>query len=81
MPRQIFDELGLNPNIVGQSRINGAVQRFKKYAERPEGFVNLTIEPEERSKKPKTDAQIIKELRHQVKLLEQENRFIKKRDL
>lgn len=81
MPRQIFDELGLNPDIVGQNRINGAVQRFKEYAERPEGFVNLTIEPEERAKKPKTEAQIIKELRHQVKLLEQENRFIKKRDL
>lgn len=78
-PREIYDELGLNPEIVGQNRINSAANRFKEYAQRPEGFANLTTEPEARKKRPKSDAQKIKELKHQVALLTQENQFLKKK--
>ncbi len=78
-PTEIFKELGLAPDIVGYQRISGAAQRFKQYAERPEGFANLTTEPEARKKRPKSDAQKIKELEHQVALLTQENQFLKKK--
>ena len=78
--RQVFEDAGLDPSIVGETRMHGYRERILREAEREEGFQNLR-KNNHRREAQSTQAQMakrIRQLEHQVVYLQQENEFIKK---
>lgn len=73
--KECFETLGLDPEIIGKSRINAYHKRYKQRVE--EGaFVSPTL-----GESPKSISQIMTEKDHRIKLLEQEVEFLKKKRL
>lgn len=78
--RQVFECMGFDPNVVGETRMHGYRERILREGEREEGFQDLR-KNNHRHEAQSTQAQMakrIRQLEHQVAYLEQENEFIKK---
>lgn len=79
MPSQILDEMGIDPKVLGRSRVKGLVARMKKYKERAEGCRDNRKNNSGRpSTKKLSEAEKIKRLEQKIEYLKQENEFIKK---
>ena len=78
--RQIFLECGIDPDILGESRIEGFRYTLKKYAERGEGFSDKRRNNHFSSiKTDKNDIEVrIKQLEHELAYTRQEVEFLKK---
>ena len=78
--RQIFSECGIDPDILGNSRIDGFRYTVRKYAVRDEGFVdnragNCRRPPSENNG---TIEARVKRLEHELAYTRQEVEFLKK---
>ena len=79
MPSMIFIKYGFNPKILGQSRIEKFTHRVKQQYNRSEGFTDTRKGNSGRpNTKDLSDEEIIKRLKHQNKILQQENDFLKR---
>ena len=77
---QIFMECGLEPDILGESRISGFRYTIKKYAMREEGFID-NRQYGHRKEKSTDDMSVetrIKHLEHELAYTRQEVEFLKK---
>ena len=77
--RDILLRHGIDPNVLGKTRVKGICEKIQKQAERPEGFQNL----KKAGKKPVTSREKslekqIQELQHQLAYTRQEVEFLKK---
>lgn len=78
-PSVIFQKYGFNTKDLGQDRINSFTKRVKKQNNRPEGFSDTRKGNSGRPiTKDLSDEEIIKRLKHQNKILKQENDFLKR---
>jgi hypothetical protein len=78
--RAIFKSAGINPDIIGDRRIDTFTNRVKRYVARSEGFRDM------RSVNSGRPTQTVEQdelttLRNEVAYLRQENAFLKKVDL
>lgn len=78
--RQIFADVGIDPEIIGEARIRGYSERIWKQSDREEGFRDQRADNRRReAKSPEAQAaKKIKMLEHRVAYLQQENEFLKK---
>ncbi len=81
--RTILSEHGINPKILGNSRIWGIAATLKKAADREEGFIDLRNESKRKSVSPeKAIEQKMKaklwQLEHELAYTRQEVEFLKK---
>ena len=78
-PSMIFLKYGFNPKVLGQRRIDNFVYRIKKENGRVEGFKDTRKENSGRTPtKELSDKEIIEQLKHKNKILQQENDFLKR---
>lgn len=81
-PRKILTELGYNPEIFGQKRIDSLVQRIKKEALSGNGFTegpNRTSRiPMKKSESSINETASIEQMQHELLYLRQEVEFLKK---
>lgn len=79
--REVFEEHGIDPEILGDSRIWGFAEKLRAKAEREEGFTDLR---EQNMRKPvkETKEQTLKarveQLEHELAYTRQEVEFLKK---
>ena len=79
--RTIFEEHGIDPEILGDSRIHSVARKLRLNADRDEGFVDLRTK---NSRKPaqetkeQTLATRIEQLEHELAYTRQEVEFLKK---
>jgi len=78
--RQVFEMVGINPDFIGEIRMNGYRDRIWREADRENGFEdgrknNHRHDAESENAKLKRK---ISQLEHRVAYLQQENEFIKK---
>lgn len=79
--REIFTECGIDPEILGNSRIYGFAEKLRQNAEREGGFEDLRVG---NSRKPangtkeQTMAARIEQLEHELAYTRQEVEFLKK---
>jgi len=79
LPSKILIECGFDPKVLGKKRRNALVAMVKKCELRPDGFEDNRRNNSGCSTiKDLTDVEKIQRLEHQVKLLKQENEFLKK---
>lgn len=70
---------GIDPNLLGKTRIRGYQQKIMQLAERPEGFQNLKKTGQKpQTTREKTLEKQIQELQHQLAYTQQEVEFLKK---
>lgn len=78
---KVLEEHGINPEILGESRIWGLVQKLRANADRAEGFADLRVrnkrKPAKESKE-QTLATKVEELEHELAYMRQEVEFLKK---
>ena len=78
--RQVFEGIGISPELLGESRILGYSERIWKQSDREEGFRDQRADNRRREAKS-SEAQKdkrIRQLEHQIAYLSQENEFLKK---
>ena len=78
--RQIFLECGIDPDILGESRINGFRYTLNKYAKREEGFTDKR-KNNARTPSSENDGALetrVRQLEHQLAYTRQEVEFLKK---
>jgi len=80
-PRQIIESLGLDPEVLGQKRIDGILIHLREQKNGGEEFRDVRRLPERRI--PGDDSQLppskaILKMQHKVAYMEQELEFIKK---
>ena len=77
--RDILLRHGIDPNVLGETRVKGLCEKICKQAERPEGFKNLkrTGQKPITSREKSLEKQI-RELQHQLAYTQQEVEFLKK---
>ena len=79
--RSIFEEHGIDPEILGDSRIHGIAHKLRQNAAREEGFTDLRTK---NSRKPaqetkeQTLAARVEQLEHELAYTRQEVEFLKK---
>lgn len=77
LPRMIFEEVGLSIEILGKSRINESSKRFRKQAERLEGFNDTrSINSGRPLTKHLTKDEIINRQKAEIEYLKQEREFL-----
>jgi transposase-like protein len=78
--RSIFVENGINPDIIGDKRIQNFRYWVKRYAERDAGFENLRTNNHRRPAKSRetTLENRVKDLEHELAYTRQEVEFLKK---
>lgn len=78
--RQIFLECGIDPDVLGESRIEGFKYTINKYARREEGFSDKRQENRRRPSQPgeQTLEARIRHLEHELAYTRQEVEFLKK---
>jgi transposase-like protein len=78
-PRDIIRDIGINPDILGKSRIKNLTNRIKKNNDRLDGQIDTR---KTNSGRPRTahltDEEKIKRLEQKLAYLNQENEFLKK---
>lgn len=77
-PRKIIIGMGLDPELLGQSRINGIKQYVMRYAKREKGFTDILTSPEIYLPVRQTPEEKIRRLEHQLAYTRQELEFVKK---
>lgn len=78
-PSSIFKKYGFDLNVLGENRRSSFVKRVKKQSKRIEGFKDLRKENTGRpSTKELSESEIIERLKHENKILQQENDFLKR---
>lgn len=78
-PREILADMGLDYQVLGESRVDGVITRMKQYATRPEGCRdNRTNNSGRPSTKEYTQTEKIERLEQKIAYLTQENEFLKK---
>jgi len=77
-PRKIIIGMGLDPETLGQTRINGIKQYVLRYANRERGFTDVHSNPEIHLPLQRTPEEKIKWLEHQLAYTRQELEFVKK---
>lgn len=80
LPRDIFIENGLDPEMLGQNRIDRCSVRWRLKANRPEGVRDIRKGNSGRNKVSKDELSIEDELiclKHQNEYLKQENSFLR----
>ena len=78
-PSCILRELGFDTTVLGRKRISGIVERTRKYVIRNGDCHDTRKDASGRpSVKDLTETERIAKLEHQVKLLKQENEYLKK---
>ena len=70
--------MGLDPELLGQSRINGIKQYVMRYAKREKGFTDVLSSPEIYLPVRQTPEEKIRRLEHQLAYTRQELEFVKK---
>lgn len=77
--RDVLLRHGIDPNVLGESRLKGISEKIQKQANRPEGFQNLkrTGQKPVTSREKSLEKQI-RELQHQLAYTQQEVEFLKK---
>ena len=79
--RTIFEEHGIDPEILGDSRIHGIARKLRLNADRDEGFVDLRTKnsrkPAQETKEQTLDTRI-EQLEHELAYTRQEVEFLKK---
>lgn len=80
-PRKIIEELGFNPEVLGQKRIDGIAMHIREQVESGEGFRDVRKDAgrrqtEEDLQLPPSKA--ILKMQHKIAYMEQELEFIKK---
>lgn len=79
--REIFEENGIDPEILGPSRIWGFAEKLRKNADREEGFKDLrshnSRKPSKGTKEQTLSARI-EQLEHELAYTRQEVEFLKK---
>jgi transposase-like protein len=78
--RAIFKSAGIDPDILGERRINTFTSRMKQHTARPEGFRDLRSTNSGRHLQS-VEQDELTTLRNEVAYLRQENTFLKKVDL
>lgn len=78
LPRQILEEHGYPPDVLGKRRIWGISSIIRKEAERPEGFSEGTTQARTTPAEDATPEEAIRHLQHEVEYLRQEVDFLKK---
>lgn len=79
--REIFEENGINPDILGDARLWGFAQKLRANADREEGFVDLrgrNHRKETKGTKEQTLTSRIEQLEHELAYTRQEVEFLKK---
>ena len=79
--RVIFEENGIDPEILGNSRIYGFAEKLRQNANREEGFTDLrgqNYRKPAKGTREQTLAARVKELEHQLAYTRQEVEFLKK---
>ena len=77
-PRKIIIGMGLDPELLGQSRINGIKQYVLRYAKRDKGFTDIHTSSEIHLPVRQTPEEKIRRLEHQLAYTKQELEFVKK---
>ncbi|NLB50295.1 MAG: hypothetical protein GX809_01750, partial [Clostridiaceae bacterium] len=77
-PRKIIIGMGLDPELLGQSRINGIKQYVMRYAKRDKGFTDILTSPDIYLPVRQTPEEKIRRLEHQLAYTRQELEFVKK---
>src|SRR5690606_18414816 len=81
LPRQIFEENGFNPNIIGIKRIEQSAHRWKKAYEK-NGLIGLTDSRKTASGRPLkrelTSSEVIERQKARIELLEGQVELLKK---
>lgn len=77
---EILFEHGIEPMILGKSRVNGLREKIENASKRPEGFANLRKTQSERKTEPQEESlkKQIRELRQELAYTRQEVEFLKK---
>ena len=79
--RTIFEENGIDPDILGNSRIYGFAQKLRDNADREEGFADLRSHNSRKpakATKEQTLTDRIEQLEHELAFTRQEVEFLKK---
>ena len=78
-PKDIFKENGIDPEVLGRSRIKNYDIHTRRKAERESGFTDERKLNQRRPKKvPQTDADRITQLEHELAYTRQEVEFLKR---
>lgn len=83
-PRKILQDLGYDPEMLGQNRVISVYSQVKKEAESPEGFRDYGCKkpsvPSSRNEKNRdvSDNQAIRRLQNELTYVRQEMEFLKK---
>lgn len=77
-PRKIIIGMGLDPEMLGQTRINGIKRHIMEDAKREQGFTDILSNPEIHAPGRQTPEDKIKWLEHQLNYTRQELEFVKK---
>jgi hypothetical protein len=79
LPADIFRENGIDPDVLGRSRIKSYAVHNKKKAEREAGFTDERhMNRRQPKKEPETQADRIAQLEHELAYTRQEVEFLKK---
>ncbi len=79
--REIFEEHGIDPEILGNSRLWGFAEKLRKNADREEGFADLRGHNSRKPAKETTEQTLtarVEELEHELAYTRQEVEFLKK---
>ena len=77
-PKKIVKELGIDPDIIGQSRINGLKRHIMEDLREGKGFTETTSESANSTGKPISPEVKIRRLEHALAYTKQELEFVKK---
>jgi transposase-like protein len=79
--REVFEEHGIDPEILGDSRVWGFAEKLRAKAEREEGFADLrgqNMRKPAKETKEQTLANRVEQLEHELAYTRQEVEFLKK---
>ena len=79
--REILSEIGVRPEVLGDSRLWGIAEKLRKNAEREEGYADLRKGNRRKGTKEasaRTEREELTALRHEVAYMRQEIEFLKK---
>lgn len=79
--REILNEIGVRPEVLGDSRLWGIAEKLRKNADREEGYADLRKGSRRKGAKEapaRTEREELTALRHEVAYMRQEIEFLKK---
>ena len=79
--REVFEENGISPEILGESRIWGFAEKLRANADREEGFTDLRVQNSRKPAKETKEQALstrVEQLEHELAYTRQEVEFLKK---